>query len=956
MMNSKAACAFSLWLLVTAFAAAQDAGVISGTVFDKDNGGELPTASVRIAGTDKVVFADVNGFYKISGVAPGTYAVTAEFAGFTPQTIEEVEVKAGTVTVNFELSQGGLQEEMKVVFKVEENNAIHVLNERKNSANVSDGISAEEISRSGGSDAADALKKVTGASIVGGKHVFVRGLGDRYVSTQLNGVEMPTADPDVKSFQADLLPASILDNVVTLKTFTPDKPGNFSGGIIDVGTKAYPADFTYSLSYGNGYQAGSTLNDDYLNYGTSGSDWFGMDDGLRALPDVLDGGNLSTPDPIVARSDQEQAELLDQISKSFEPVMGHRTSEAPINQSLGFSIGNQFEMASNRRFGFLGSLSYGRKRTYYDDWERARWKLTSNPGEANALINQSEFDSQQGKDKVNWGALVTGNYVAGNHEIGGTVVYTQGGESTSEYYLGQWPEQFSSENAFLESRLLKYTERNLSSFQLRGEHTFPEANDLLVKWTGAVSNTELQEPDTRIFTSNFSRRTVNGVEETNYSITPSIYNAPARYFRDLTEDGTNFNIDAILPVEMWYGRRAKLSFGYAYDKKERDFNELLYEYVTSNAVRYNGDPDSFFSAENTGIVGYDDRRDRYIFGNVIQLSENGRGGDYAGDQEITAMYFMGEIPVNDKLRIITGVRHESTDMIVGNGDEEGGLDESDMLPSFHVIYKMTPDQNFRVSYGRTLARPNFREKAPYSSFDFIADGIYAGNPDLERTLIDNFDIRWEKFLSGGELLAASAFYKQFENPIERAYNIRFASEFGEVTYLNVEEATVYGIELEARKAVTPSDAMNRFSVGGNVTLIESIVDIPPEELAFLRERDPEADETRTLQGQSPYLINLSLNYDNLNTNTSASLFYNVFGERLDQVGIGGAPDAKEQPRGLLDFIFSQDLGRGLRLNFSAKNLLDDPIEVTQEFKGVSYIQSSYKTGQSYSLSLSFKPE
>ncbi|CAM2005209.1 TonB-dependent receptor [Acanthopleuribacter pedis] len=955
-MNYKAKVALLIWLLAAAGLSAQDAGVISGTVFDKDQGGELPTASVRVDGTDRVVFADVNGFYKIAGLAPGTYSLTAEFAGFTPQTVEQIEVASGTVTVNFELGQNALQEEIKVVYKVEENNAIHVLNERKNSANVSDGISAEEISRSGGSDAADALKKVTGASIVGGKHVFVRGLGDRYVSTQLNGVEMPTADPDVKSFQADLLPANILDNVVTLKTFTPDKPGNFSGGIIDVGTKAYPPNFTYSLSYGSSYQDGSTFSDDYLNYGTSGSDWIGMDDGLRELPSELEGGNVSIPNPIAARSDQALAEHLDRVSNAFEPVMGHTAGKAPLNQNLAFSLGNQLEFSNDRRLGFLGSLTYGRKRTYYDDWTKARWKLTSTPGEAESLVNQSEFDSEQGKDKVNWGALLTGNYVFGNHEIGTTVVYTQGGESTSEYYLGQWPEQFSSENAFLESRLLKYTERNLASFQLRGEHAFPDAGELLVKWTGAVSSTELDEPDTRIFTSNFSRQTINGEERVLHSITPSIYNRPTRYFRGLTEDGTNFNVDVTKPVELWNGRRAKISAGLAYDKKERDFNELRYEYFSSSSIRYEGDPNAFFAPENVGIIGFDEQRGRYIFGNVIQLSDNPRGGDYTGDQEITAYYLMGELPLTEKLRIITGLRYESTDMEVSNGTTVGGLDENDALPSFHVIYKLTPDQNFRFSYGRTLARPNFREKAPYSSFDFIADGIYAGNPDLERTLIDNFDFRWEKFLSGGELLAASAFYKEFENPIERAYNLRFASEFGEVTYLNVGEATVYGIELEARKGITPNDAINRFSVGGNITLIESIVDIPPEELEFLRLRDPDADDTRTLQGQSPYLINLSLNYDNIDTETAASLFYNVFGERLDQVGIGGAPDAKEQPRGLLDFIFSQSLGRGLKLKFSAKNLLDDEIEVVQEFKGQEYIQSSYQTGQSYSLSLSFKPE
>ncbi|CAM2069085.1 TonB-dependent receptor [Sulfidibacter corallicola] len=956
-LQSKIFSALFILFLAGGMGLAQDTGTVNGTVYNKDDGSTLPTASVRIVGSDKVVFTDVNGFYNLRGVPAGTYEMIAEFAGFSDMTIEGVEVKAGQITtVNFELGGESLQETIKVVYEVAENNELGIINKRKKSPNVTDGISAEEISRAGGGNAAEAVKKIPGASVVGGKHVYIRGLGDRYTSTHLNGIEMPTPDPDVKSFQADLLPANILDNVVTLKTFTPNKPGNFSGGIIDVGTKAYPPGRTLKINYGTNYIEGSTFNDDYLNYGTSGTDWIGSDNGLRELPSIVNNGDIEIPTLIEARRDEEKAQLLDEISKAFEPVMSPGTSKAPINQSFGVSMGDQIELSGINRLGYMASLSYNRKRTYYDDWERARWKLTEAAASANTLNNQSTFDSEQGKDKVNWGGLVTLNYLAGtNHELGATFVYTQGGESTSEYYVGQWPEQFSTDNAFLESRFLKYSERNLTSSQLRGEHYFPNFLDAKVKWTGAVSTTDLDEPDTRIFTSNFSRRTLNGEEVLIYSITRSIYNNPARYWRELQEDGSNFNLDVDIPLNLWNGQRGTFSFGYAYDKKDRDFTELRFEYQSDANVRYQGDPETFFSPDNVGVIGFDADRGRYTFGNVIQLAPDSRGGNYSGDQEVTAAYVMAQVPINDNLRVITGARLEQTDMFVTNEAEDGQLDEDDVLPSLHFIYKLSDDQNLRISYGRTLARPTFREKAPYSSFDFLADGIFAGNPDLKRTLIDNFDMRWEYFLNSGQLYAISGFYKEFQDPIEKAYNVAFSSEFGEKTFINVEEATVYGVELEARKVVTPLSATNRVSVGGNVSLIKSIVDIPADELALLRNFDPDADDTRELQGQSPYLVNLSVNYDNLNTNTSASIYYNVFGERLDQVGVGAAPDAKEQPRSLVDLIFSQDLGRGLQLKFSAKNLMDDPIEIVQEFKGQDFIQSRYKVGRSYSLSLSFKP-
>ena len=936
---------------------AQDTGTIDGTVYDKTTGETLISASVRLEGTEQVVFADVNGAFSLKNVAVGTHSVTASFTGFSTVTVENVEVKSGEkTTINFELDLEGVQQTLVVTAEALQNSEIGMLKHRQKSTSIADGISVEEIKRSGGSTAADAVTKITGASVVGGKYIYIRGLGDRYTSTHLNGVEMPTSDPDVKAFQADLFPTNALDNIVTLKSFTPDKPGNFSGGIIDIGTRNYPGQFTFTFSGSSSYNTQTTFNDDFILYPGSSTDWQGRDNGMRALPDSV--VNADIPTLTSSRNNDENAAVLDGVSKAFEPIMAPESQNANLNGGFNLSLGNTTELFGNK-LGFLATLSYNRKYEFIDDRRSARWKLTENPDAASSLVNQSDLRGAQGKDKVNWGSLLTLSYtLASNHELSANVIYTQGGESSALSYAGQWPEQFSSDNAFLESRVMKYTERNLTSFQVRGKHYFESLWGMDLDWTASTSESSQDEPDTRIFTNNYSIRNIGGEPGRVYSITPSVYSNPARYFRNLNEESSSFKADFTVPFRQWGGRSAQFKFGGAFESKERAFIETRYEYASESNIRYDGDPSTFFAHDNSGILYYDEVRRRYVYGNVIQLSPDARGGNYDGDQDITSYYAMVDLPLSDSFKAVVGARMESAEMNVFNADVAGSLDDDDLLPSLNLIYAVSDQQNVRFSYGRTLARPNFREKAPYASFDVIAEGLFAGNPDLKRTLIDNLDLRWEFYPRGGELIAASVFHKDFENPIERSFNIRFASEFGEQTYTNVDKATVQGLELEFRKQfdwLVNQGKAHLWSVNANISFIDSEVDIPSEELAFLLLRDPNADPTRQLQGQSPYLVNFGVNYDNHEWKTAASINYNVFGERLDEVGIGGAPDSLEQSREMLDFTFSKYLFRSLTLNLSAKNLLDSPIEIVQSFKGQDFVKTFYRTGRTYSMSISYKP-
>ncbi|MCB1051988.1 MAG: TonB-dependent receptor [Acidobacteria bacterium] len=933
---------------------AADGGSITGQVVDGSNGEPMVGATVRVDGTEMVTWVDINGSYTLKDVPEGIYTIMAEMGGFSTVSVQNVQVKTGMkTTISMEMKVDSLQEVMVVTAEALKDSEVGMLRLREKSLNISDAISEELISKSGSSTAADAVTKVTGASIVGGKHVFIRGLGNRYTTTQLNGTELPTADPDTKSFQMDLLPTKLIQNIVTQKSFTADKPGNFSGGIVDIGTKEFPGEFMLDIQLSGGYNDQSTGKTMLADAG--GLDWRGQDPGDRKLPTSLRDAQI--PDLFAARRDADLAQLLDQYSKAFGTSMSPESKDAPLDQGASVSTGNRFSLGTGE-VGFLASATYSANSSSRPEWETARWRLTENVGDAATLQNQSSFVGSKGTESVQWGGLFSASYLPNpSHELGWTTLYSKVGEASAETYQGQWPEQFSSANAILESRVQKYSDRAVISNQMRGQHVFPTWNLLEVKWNLSHAKTTQDEPDTRIFTSHYADRVMNGQDTRVYSITASTYNNPARYYRSLEELSDSASVDFVLPINLWNEQRGNLKWGYLYQTKDRSFEERRFEYV-ADQTRYNGDADEYF-VDQAGLLGFDEQRNRYLFGTVLQESPDSRGGDYSGDETLNAAYVLGELPITDKTKIVAGLRYETDEFTVENGNKVGSLDDKDTLPSFGLIQALQDHMNLRFSFGRTLARPTFREKAPYTSYDFIADGLYVGNPDLERTLIDNYDLRWEWFRGAGEIVAVSAFYKDFTNPIEKVYNIKFASEFGEKTYKNVDQAEVYGLELEGRiqfeEWAVAHDSNHIFGIGGNLALIKSEVKIPDEEYEFILQRDPEASQTRKLQGQSPFLINLTMSYDHAVTGTSASLNFNMFGERLEEVGFGGAPSVIEKPRKTVDFIFSQPFKRGITLNFSAKNLLNESVEFVQEFKGVDYIQSTYKTGRSFSLTISINP-
>ena len=500
------ACLLACFLLIAWLGAhstsGQSLGTISGVLVDGETGETLIGAAIRITDSDIGAATNLNGSYSFN-VAPGAYRLECSYVGYNSLIIENVIVSAGEITrLEITLTPEAIEiDEVVVQADLILSSEAGLLRERSRSTAVSDAISAESISRSGSGDAAAAMTKVTGASVVGGRYVYIRGLGDRYASTTLNGSSLPSADPDRKAFQLDLFPAALLENIVTLKTFTPDKPGDFSGGLVNVSTKAFPQRFTLSLSASVSYDDLSSGIDHFLSYPGSSTDWQGRDSGNRDLPDILE--EKDPEDDLPTENDMRDlrsgvtnedrtasADSLNMFARAFNNVLTPSEISSPLNYSFSGAIGTRATLFG-RPLGVSGSLTYGRNYTYYDDGVYSQWQLTGGGVEevdnltsntyfgANPdfeLITRADsleansFANRQGTDQVDWGASGSLAFQPSkNHELVFTVLRTQSGKSEATY-LGGFRDQNSS--ATFVTRSLDYEERALSSYQLRGEHGF----------------------------------------------------------------------------------------------------------------------------------------------------------------------------------------------------------------------------------------------------------------------------------------------------------------------------------------------------------------------------------------------------------------------------------------------------------------------------------------------------
>jgi outer membrane receptor protein involved in Fe transport len=833
-----------------------------------------------------------------------------------------------------------------------------LLAERSKAAASTEAFGTEQIAKSGVSDAGAILKQISGATVSDGKYAVIRGLNDRYISTTLNGANLPSADPYRQSAPLDLFPAQVIDRVVVSKTFTPDQPGTSTGGGIDVVTKSFPERNFLTMSLGGEYNTQSSLNDRFLSYTGGDHDWAGMDDGTRALPSEVNrlappgkqlpdapisSGVIGTP---LYFQNISNATLLDKVSRKMgttEFAPKHETS--PLNHNFSAAAGGTTHLLG-MPLGYFAGTSYKHDYWFYENGISSRYDTGTEL--------KNKYRDTRALDIVNWSGMVNLAYQPViDHELGFTFFYNQNGTDDSRIQ-DQGFEKSDTSGTYRKFNLY-YTERNLTTYQIKGSHLFPTVADLQFNWLVALTQTTQDEPDARFFNDG----TKGGEYSTIIGGVPSP-SKPTRYFRTLDEDNRNVKLDWTLPLRIRDVEEGQFKFGLFNSFSERTFGERQFYYPGHGG--YQNNPNLYLAEDQLGLVSVQTnflrgvpRSLTFNWGDYVQVFDS----SYNGDRKIQAGYLMLDVPVVEKLRLVGGARYETTDLSVHSESylessitslktNDAHLVQSDLLPSAGLIYSVTSNMNVRLSYSQTIARPSFRELAAYYSYDPIVSDYVEGNPLLTMTAIKNYDIRWEWFPRPGELFGVSLFYKDLKDAIERG-NVK--GEGDVITFFN-NDAKLYGIEFEARKSLDFLDpALGPFSLGGNLSLVWSEVKLRTNDLSFKRSFFPNASSTRPLYDQSPYILNLDLSYSNPSLGTSATIIYNVAGPRIAITKLN-TEDVYEEPTPTVDFIISQRVGRNLTLKFGAKNLLNPKIERTYG-KDSNLLYSSYTKGRSFGLSMAY---
>jgi len=964
-------------LVLQAFA---QKGTLLGKIIDKEFGDELTGVQVYVAEIKSGGVTDLDGNYNLE-LNAGSYTVSFSYIGMAKQTIKNVKIKAGEVTrLNISMSENvEMAREVVVDAEAVRNTDVSVLNMQRKSVSVQDNISGQHIKRLGVSNAASAMKQVTGASVEGGKFMVMRGLGDRYSITQMNGVTLPSTDPYRNSSSIDLIPAGMIENIVTSKTFTPDMPGNFTGGNVNIATKSFPDRRIMSFSLSGGYNTQASFNKNFLSAPGGKLDWLGYDDGTRKLADVyIENKELMNNSFYILARNPKNPELREKFNQTARGMRSeafvNELNPSGMNNSFSFTYGDKHKLGETRRLGYIIGINGSRDFSYYENGQSNAYKVQS--GAAEDLIDYYELSDRKASQNANVGGMANITYQWNTkNRISLNTMYNHDGEKVVREQNGSARQMLSNPDAFFYTSINYLMERQLFANQLTGEH---ELNDKgwELTWVAGYTNSTLKQPDMKMFAYKIDKG------ESAPKINPSEFDMPSSFFRNLVDNQYQAKVDLEIPLKV-KGKKSDnmLKFGGAISHKTREFAELRYRvaqdgvdydvnspYYTENALRLRTASSiaAYFDPSNFGMVDeyvVNGQVRRYLHSNFI-FDQTRDENLYTGRTNVAALYAMGAFELTNRLKLIGGARMETTDILVvseatdtdGN-NITGSVYGIDILPSLNAVYKLNSESNLRFAATQTLARPNMRELAPFAALDFIGGFIYEGTPNIKRTKITNLDLRWEMYPNAkngkGELIAVSGFYKHFKDPIIRVFDPLKPNPT--INFNNVDKATVYGVEIEFRKALGQWwNSLENFQLSTNVSLIYSVSPISPDELAAARNNNPDFPATRPFQAQSPYLINANLTYDNDSVNIESTLSFNLFGPRLAQVGTLGTPDIYERPIPTLNWNISKGFGKHWSMTLKVNNILNATYQTYQVFRDQKYIVSEFRIGLTTSLGVSYK--
>nr|MBC8486385.1 outer membrane beta-barrel protein [Bacteroidota bacterium] len=903
-----------LIIIIFLFASVVSAQSIKGKVIDATNSEPLVGATIKIVGTNTGAISDVDGTYSVEGIDAGIYDVKVTYIGYTSKLFKSINVsKGGVVKLNVVMEVDGLTTDVIIVeATLTMANEQALLIEQKNSDNVQDGISEQQIKRAPDAAASDVLKRITGISIVNDKYVFVRGTSERYNNTTLNGVLLPSTDPDKKSFSFDLFPSNLLENVIVSKTFTPDQSANYSGGLVQINTKDFPDDLTMNYSLSGGYNT-LTSTKSFSTYDASNKSFLffnlGLDDS-RMLPSNI-------PSTQIKNNNFNREQLRD-FSRSFKNNWAQSDIKAPLNTGLVLSIGNSYKLG-NIPIGFLAAYSY---KSSYSNKEVNRDEYNTDHSK---IISYAGTNSQ---NSILWGGLLNLSAKLNEYnKISLKATYTLSSDDETEYYNGYVNGLSGSDYLDRQLYITRFVQRNLLSTQLFGEHVIANLNHVKLDWNASYSSSIRNEPDMKTMT--YQREF--GTQDPFYAaINPNFGNtyAGGRFFSELSDINRSFALNVEIPF--------KFNLPFITDETS---NSKFKIGGFGNGTRRNFDARNFGVAYFIGMpfnILYEPvneifKPENFDVNKLFYDELTNETDTYNASENIYALYSMFDIPVS-MFRFILGARYEYSEQsvntlgIIGN-PVSNYLKNIDVLPSLNVVYKLNEMSNIRAAYSQTISRPELREIAPFSYVDFVTSTQVFGNSiDLHRTLVRNYDLRYEVFPNPGEIISVSLFYKYIDAPIEEVFVPTSTNRIK--SFANAENgARNYGIEFEFRKNLGfISNFLKYLSLNSNLTLVSSKVDL--EGIGTVATK-----KDRRMQGQSPFMINVGLFYDNYDIGTSVNIVYNRFGDRISEVGLSGYEDTREKGKDLLDLTITKKIFANFEVKFSINDILNQDHIYLQEING-----------------------
>jgi outer membrane receptor protein involved in Fe transport len=883
---------------------------VTGRVLDSINAQPLPGVTLTVVNTSQTAVTDLDGRYTLT-LPPGRHEVSVAMDGFQTKTLQVDADARGPIELTTSLAVGGFTEEVTVTGDMQDavtSSGAAQLMERRRAQTISDNLGSQEMKQNADSNAASALQRVTGLSVVDSQYVFVRGLGERYSNTTLGGAVVPSTQPERRVVSLDMFPAGLLDSVSVVKTYTPDRSAEFAGGLVEVVPSKLPVRPMFDVAFEAGANS-LTFGKDVFDYAGSGSDWLAYDDGMRSLPGGIPDrrlirGGIYTPELGFGR------DQLKQFGESFQNLWEPESADGRANTQWSAAFGRRWGA-----FGVLGSFNQTQRGQYREEVQN--YYRTDDAG----LTPFSEYDYRAYDVRSAWAAMLNAGYqLSSNNRLAFQGFSTNTGTRESRQFEG-----FNADAGLnLRNQRLMWLEENLQSGQLTGEHFLPGLSNSRFDWRASVSRSNRDEPDLR---------------ETLYQEIGGRYlladesQSGIRMFNDLDEDAVDVAANWSTSFVNWKGLPTVLKVGTQYTTRQRDFGSRRFRFIPLNTsgLDLSLSPEQLFTPANIGTR--------------FELREETRATDfYDAEQNTAGGYAMLDIALSNTWRLVGGLRAERFDQTVNtfdlfdtDVDDEldqvtASLEDTDVFPALNVVNAIRPNQNLRFGVSQTVNRPEFRELAPFEFTDIVGGRAVVGNPNLSRTLIQNYDLRWEWFGQADEVISAGAFLKNFNDPIER-----FVEPTAQLrtSFQNADSARNFGLEFEARKRITPA-----LMVGGNYTYVDSAITLAPSQTNVLTSLE------RPLAGTSQNLFNGFV--EGRTGALTARVLANYYDDRIADVGSLGLPDILEKGRLTFDFA-AQYRVRRLTLRFSADNLTDEAIEYQQGGE----LQRRYTLGRTFALQFGF---